>query len=146
MIGNVPGAGHVAVVTGGASGIGLSIADLLVKHGAAVAILDLAGAAEAAKVVAAKYPGSVVMGHDCDVVDEKAVENVFAAVCSSLSRSVCEELLWADQRPAPDRYPYQQRRFPPWESLSDNELCVQGLDTWATCSPPMALIWTGCIT
>jgi len=72
--------GKCAVVTGGASGIGLSIADLLVKHGAAVAILDLAGAAEAAKVVAAKYPGSVVMGHDCDVVDEKAVENVFAAI------------------------------------------------------------------
>ncbi|TML71205.1 MAG: glucose 1-dehydrogenase [Actinobacteria bacterium] len=62
--------GKVAVVTGGAQGIGRAIADGLAADGARVVIADLRGAEDAA----AAYPGGV--GLTVDVADEEAVQKL----------------------------------------------------------------------
>jgi NAD(P)-dependent dehydrogenase (short-subunit alcohol dehydrogenase family) len=62
--------GKVAIVTGGAQGIGRAIADGLAAAGARIGIADLRGADEAA----AAYPGGV--GLTVDVADEEAVQRL----------------------------------------------------------------------
>jgi 2-hydroxycyclohexanecarboxyl-CoA dehydrogenase len=62
--------GRVAVVTGGASGIGLGIATQFVADGHRVAILDRANADVAAK-------GINALGLACDVSDRAAVDAAF---------------------------------------------------------------------
>jgi NAD(P)-dependent dehydrogenase (short-subunit alcohol dehydrogenase family) len=65
--------GRAAVVTGGASGLGLATAEMLVSAGAKVAILDIdaARAAETAGRIAA-------LGLQCDVGDAAAAEHALA--------------------------------------------------------------------
>ena len=70
--------GRTAVVTGGASGIGLGIAKFLANDGHRVAILDRANADVAAKEV----DGSI--GVDCDVSDRAAVAAAFDRVRNEL--------------------------------------------------------------
>ena len=67
--------GKVAVVTGGASGIGLGIAQRLAADGCRVAILDLDGAAAAREATA--FDG---LGVQVDVADRASVEAAFAEV------------------------------------------------------------------
>jgi 2-keto-3-deoxy-L-fuconate dehydrogenase len=67
---NAEFSGLVAVVTGGASGIGLATATELVRRGAAVAVLDL-------------DPGELptgLAGHTCDVTDSASVRAAVEAV------------------------------------------------------------------
>jgi len=66
--------GLVAVVTGGASGIGAATADLLREHGARVAVLDRStdGAPEGALAL------------PCDVTDAAAIEQAVATVVDRL--------------------------------------------------------------
>jgi NAD(P)-dependent dehydrogenase (short-subunit alcohol dehydrogenase family) len=64
--------GKVAIVTGGAQGIGRAIADGLAAEGARIVIADLKGADEAAQA----YEGGV--GITADVADEAAVERMAA--------------------------------------------------------------------
>jgi len=64
-------AGRTALVTGGASGIGLATADLLAQRGARVAVLDLTGSAEYVSVLA-------------DVTDDAAVRAAVAAAVAEL--------------------------------------------------------------
>ena len=68
-----PLSGQVAVVTGGASGLGLAVAKALRDEGAEVAILDIAadGVAAAAKSVGGQ-------GFVCDVTDASAVDRSMA--------------------------------------------------------------------
>ena len=74
----LPLARHVAVVTGGASGIGAATARAFAAAGAEVAVLDLvAGAAEG---VALEFGG---LGLACDVTDAAAVGAAFARVCET---------------------------------------------------------------
>jgi len=70
---------RVAVVTGGASGIGFAIAQRLSSDGASVAVLDLDG--DAAEDAAARIDaGRRAMGVAVDVVDRTAIERAFDAV------------------------------------------------------------------
>ena len=78
-------AGKVAVVTGGASGIGYGIADLYAKEGAMVAIIDK-NAAKAKQVAAhlAKKRGAKTFSAAADVGDERQVKKAFAEVAQAL--------------------------------------------------------------
>ncbi|WP_129336388.1 SDR family NAD(P)-dependent oxidoreductase [Cellulomonas endophytica] len=71
--------GLVAVVTGGASGIGLATARLLARRGARVAVLDLAPA------LAAGLPAPLV-GFPADVRDDAAVRAAVEAVVARFGR------------------------------------------------------------
>ncbi len=77
--------GCVAVVTGGASGIGRVLAERLLADGASVAILDIAGSAERAQALrGSTAPGAAsdsveVIGLPCDVSDEAQVASAIAA-------------------------------------------------------------------
>lgn len=71
---------RVAVVTGGASGIGLAISRRLARNGASVAVLDLdAGAAEQA-AAELRAEGARAIGVGVDVSDRAAVEKALDAV------------------------------------------------------------------
>ncbi len=59
--------GQVAVVTGGASGIGKAIAEALKAQGAAVAVLDMNPEVEAL------FKGDQTLGVTCNVTDEKSI-------------------------------------------------------------------------
>lgn len=69
--------GKVAVITGGASGIGLGTAKRFVAEGARVVLGDVNGAAVEAAV--ADLGSGNAVGVECDVTDEAAVERLVAA-------------------------------------------------------------------
>ena len=71
---------RVAVVTGGASGIGLGAARQLAADGHRVAVLDLNGAA--AKSAADELSGAI--GVEADVADRASVDAAFALVRAEL--------------------------------------------------------------
>jgi NAD(P)-dependent dehydrogenase (short-subunit alcohol dehydrogenase family) len=73
---------RVAVITGGASGIGLGSAKVLAADGHKVALLDLQGAEAAAKELEAD--GATVLGVECDVSDRASVAAAFEAVRAEL--------------------------------------------------------------
>jgi 2-hydroxycyclohexanecarboxyl-CoA dehydrogenase len=73
---------RVAVVTGGASGIGLGVARQLVTDGHDVAILDQKGAAAAASEL--QGDNATVIGVDVDVADRASVDAAFSRVRSEL--------------------------------------------------------------
>lgn len=71
--------GKLAVVTGGASGIGRAMCELFASAGAEVVVMDLSreNAERVAKEISA-VAGAKVSGVWCDVSDEKSVEAAFA--------------------------------------------------------------------
>ena len=73
-------AGRLAVVTGGARGIGRAICEALARDGADIAVLDLdlAGAEQTAEMV--RGAGRVAAAFRLDVADEPAVEAFYAAM------------------------------------------------------------------
>lgn len=73
---------RVAVVTGGARGIGLAIATTLAEDGFRVAVLDVDE--EGAREAASGLPGDGHMGYGADVTDFKAVQSVFKDLEESL--------------------------------------------------------------
>jgi NAD(P)-dependent dehydrogenase (short-subunit alcohol dehydrogenase family) len=81
-------AGKVAVITGGASGLGLASAQRFAAEGAQVACLDLDG--DAAAAAAADFDG---LGVACDVSDEASVER---AVATTVERFGTVDVLYAN--------------------------------------------------
>jgi NAD(P)-dependent dehydrogenase (short-subunit alcohol dehydrogenase family) len=74
---------RVAVVTGGANGLGLADAERFAAAGYAVVVADLDGDAAAA---AAKRLGGGAIGVAADVADPPAVDALFARVAAELGR------------------------------------------------------------
>lgn len=72
--------GQVAVVTGGASGIGLAIGQRLAQEGAAVVLMDVRPDTLQTTVAGLQADGLAVTGQIMDAGDERSVEQAFAAV------------------------------------------------------------------
>ncbi len=69
--------GKTAVITGGGSGIGKSIAQVFAQQGARVVILDVNVTAAETTVNEIEKAGGVASFFQCDIVDQKAVLEVF---------------------------------------------------------------------
>jgi 2-hydroxycyclohexanecarboxyl-CoA dehydrogenase len=76
--------GRVAVVTGGASGIGRSICGHLADRGHRIAVLDLDGGAAQRAAEALRARGAQAIASAVDVSDPKAVDEVLGKVRSEL--------------------------------------------------------------
>jgi len=72
--------GQVAVVTGGANGIGYGISERLGLEGANVILLDFAKDALESATKKLKAKGLTVSGYTVDVTDEKQIEQVFKSI------------------------------------------------------------------
>lgn len=81
--------GKVACITGGASGIGRSTAEIFAREGARVAVADLDLAAS--EKAAAELPGDGHLGLRCDVSDSAAVAAAFARIGEECGR--CDVLM-----------------------------------------------------
>ncbi|MEY2753664.1 MAG: hypothetical protein RJB65_22 [Actinomycetota bacterium] len=79
-------AGHVALVTGGNSGIGLGWADALAEHGAAVAIWGTNPSKNAAAAEQVRRHGHQVLDLVCDVGDHDAVIAAMRTTVETLGR------------------------------------------------------------
>lgn len=79
---------RVAVVTGGARGIGRAVGAWFLRHGYRLALLDLAGQtlAQAATELGALGAGSAVIGLACDVSDPAQVDSAAAQVLAQFGR------------------------------------------------------------
>lgn len=72
--------GRRAVITGGASGIGLAIARAFAREGAPVHILDVNEAAARAAATAIQAAGGTAEAHVCDVADASSVRATFDGI------------------------------------------------------------------
>lgn len=75
---------RVAVVTGGASGVGRSITEHLALAGHAIAVLDLDGDAATATAGDLAEGGARAIGCQVDVADRSAIESAYERVRSAL--------------------------------------------------------------
>ncbi|MEO0413633.1 MAG: SDR family NAD(P)-dependent oxidoreductase, partial [Verrucomicrobiota bacterium] len=75
--------GQHAVVTGGASGIGLAIAEQFTLAGAKVSILDFDKSAAENAVIGIQANGGVAAAFQCDVSSQASVKDAVAAATGS---------------------------------------------------------------
>jgi NAD(P)-dependent dehydrogenase (short-subunit alcohol dehydrogenase family) len=75
---------RVAVVTGGASGIGLGVADEFASNGHLVAILDRNGPGADAAAAELRTRGAKAIAIEVDVADRAAVDRAFVQIRSDL--------------------------------------------------------------
>lgn len=80
-------AGQVALVTGGARGLGLSMAAALARQGMDVGLLDVLPQVGDAAAQLARDTGRAATGQHCDVTDEDSVRTAVAAVEGALGRA-----------------------------------------------------------
>ncbi|HTZ59368.1 MAG TPA: SDR family oxidoreductase [Acidobacteriaceae bacterium] len=80
--------GRVAVVTGGASGIGKAIANRLAVNGAQVWVLDIDGTAAKAAAEEITQAGGRVRSLPCNIADPQSVSSAFGSIASAGSIDV----------------------------------------------------------
>lgn len=80
-------AGKVAVVTGGASGIGRATAELLAAYGATVCLVDVNRAAGEAAAAGIRAAGGKAVFYPCDITDAAAVEALAARIAQTFART-----------------------------------------------------------
>ncbi len=78
--------GRVAIVTGGAKGIGRHYSAALAAEGARVMIADIADGAQLAAEIAATHAANSVAAEICDVSDEDAVRRLIDATLARFGR------------------------------------------------------------
>ena len=78
-------AGHSAIITGGASGIGLATANALAAEGCSVAIWDLSPAVATIAAEIEKTHGVTAIGLQVDAVDLAAVQRAFEATLAKFN-------------------------------------------------------------
>lgn len=78
--------GKTALITGGASGIGLAIARRFAAHGAAIEILDLHQTTLDTALADLREAGHDAHGETCDISDSAAVDAAFARVLARRPR------------------------------------------------------------
>jgi NAD(P)-dependent dehydrogenase (short-subunit alcohol dehydrogenase family) len=78
--------GKVAVITGGASGIGQAMSTLFGRQGAHVVVLDLDGAAAQRTAADIARAGGTADGAACDVSDARAVRATFESIVERTRR------------------------------------------------------------
>jgi NAD(P)-dependent dehydrogenase (short-subunit alcohol dehydrogenase family) len=76
--------GRVAIVTGGAGGIGMAICRLLGSFGAQIVLTDINQASIDAGVAELREDGILVAGYLCDSSDEDQVDRVYEAISKDL--------------------------------------------------------------
>src|SRR3954471_5097967 len=110
--------GRVAVVTGGASGMGEATCRELGRRGHKVAVLDLNG--EAAQRVAEELraEGVPALGLAADVSDRSAVEEAFAKVRTELGPVT----ILVTSAGAVDFAPFTEIKLDAWQRLIDVNL------------------------
>ena len=77
--------GKVAVITGGSSGIGLGVVELLSAYGAKVAMVDVSPKGEE-KAKELRDAGRDVTFYRCDVTNEAMVEETVKAIVDTYGR------------------------------------------------------------
>ena len=78
--------GQVAIVTGGAQGIGRAIAEVLAQEGASVAIADVNAAAAEQTAAELAEAGHTAIGVEVDVTDRASTDAMAQAVADRLGR------------------------------------------------------------
>jgi NAD(P)-dependent dehydrogenase (short-subunit alcohol dehydrogenase family) len=78
--------GHVALVTGGNSGIGLGMADALAQHGADIAVWGTNATKNADAAAQLAVHGTRVIALQCDVGDQAAVRDSMARTVEQFGR------------------------------------------------------------
>jgi 2-keto-3-deoxy-L-fuconate dehydrogenase len=74
--------GKVAVVTGGASGIGRAIAEMFAAHGARIHIVDVNEQVSETVNNGIRERGGSAKSHGCDVSDRQSVQRVFGEIAA----------------------------------------------------------------
>ena len=82
-------AGKVAVVTGGARGLGLSMGRALARHGVRVGLVDLLDDVHASAAALAEDLGVESVGATADVTSADDVAAAFARVSETLGSPAC---------------------------------------------------------
>ena len=78
--------GQVALITGGAKGVGRGVAEILAAAGARIALADTAAETAAATATALNAQGRTALAVGADTSDEAAVKNMVAAVMAEFQR------------------------------------------------------------
>ncbi len=105
---------QVAVITGGARGIGFAVAKRLIAEGGKVAIWDIGGAEDSAKAL-----GTSAIGVTVDIADEASVNAAYATTEAAFGE--VDILVTAAGITGPT-HPVQGHDYPSWKRVIDVHL------------------------